>query len=102
MGKKFRPFFALGFQKAVLALRNGGLLWENQIPEMRGPVQLINESGKDEAKNLPRNNRFLVKVCVRPNFTPKELWLKFNKRGTSIAVSPDLKDWVNISLFARK
>ncbi len=37
-----------------------------------------------------------------PNFDPNELWLKFNKSGTSIAISPDLKDWVNISLFARK
>ena len=100
MGKTRKPkfSFAVGLQKAVFALRNAELLLEKQFLEMLSPIKVMNESGKGARS---RNKRFLVQVRVKPNFSPDKLWLRFNRSGTHIAVSPDLKEWINISRFAK-
>ncbi len=94
--------FASGLQKAFLLLKNSGLLNEGQLPELLGPCKYVVETVKKKGGNRTTEitrGRFIVLIKVRDSFNPNQLWLKFNKRGTSIYVSPDQIEWECLNKF---
>ena len=101
MKRSYTPVFAAGFQKAVLLLRKGGLLEKNQFPELIGRITAVVTLTRGRGNTAIETVRFLVKIGIRKNFEPDELWLKFNGRGNSVYVSPDLANWVCLNKFER-
>ena len=99
MGKRAKFFFASGLQKAVVLLRNGGLLEDGQFPELLTPIKTIKEAKRNGKGQIIEVQRHLVLIKVRDSFIPSKLWLKFDRRGQSIHVSQALEDWVCINKF---
>ena len=99
MRRKPKFVFSGGLQRSVKLLRNCGLIEEKQFPTLLSPIRLITEQRKNEKGKVIQITRFLVKIKVRDSFNPTELWLKFNRRGNSIYVSPDLNECISINAF---
>lgn len=100
MGRKRRKrrkrgifIFASGLQRSVQLLRNSGLLEKNRFPEIQRPISII----ITERKGKKQTVRFIAKIGVRSSFGPSNLFLRFNRRGTSVYISPDMEDWMCIS-----
>ena len=99
MGKRAKFFFANGLQKAVVLLRNGGLLEDGQFPELLTPIKIRKEAKRNTEGQIIEVQSYLVLIKVRDSFCPSKLWLKFDRRGQSIYVSQALEDWVCINKF---
>ncbi|NMB91822.1 hypothetical protein GYA37_03175 [candidate division WWE3 bacterium] len=102
MNTKQKWVFGSGLQKAFWLLKNSGLLDEGQPPELLGPCKCVVEMVKKKEGNRTievARGSFIVLVKVRDNFSPNKLWLKFDKHGTSIYVSPDQINWECLNGF---
>lgn len=91
MGRIKPLVFGHGLEYAVRMLRIGGLLYENQFPELITPIAVDSSVGKGK-KGI--TCRFIVKIGIRDNFNPNEIWLRFNRKGNSIWISADKSEWI--------
>jgi hypothetical protein len=91
---KHKFLFSSGLQKATILLKRAGLVREGKFPILMSAIEITTETRKNKNREVVSVNRFLVKIQVRDDFDPKELWLKFDKRGQSVYISPDQKKWV--------
>jgi hypothetical protein len=82
--------FANALQKSVRLLRNAGLVEETKFPELLTPLTPV----RTKRKNKQISWSYVVKIKVRSSFSPNELWLKFNRRASSIQISKDQEKWV--------
>jgi len=98
---KKKPFvFSPGLQWAVALIRAGGLTEGDGYPNIVSPVYIIFETKRNTAGKKVKVVRFLVKVEVRRNLDPWIIWVKFNKRGSSVSISfDDKKHWMGITVF---
>jgi hypothetical protein len=92
--KKFT--FSRVLQHCTSMVRLAGFLEKNQFPELIGPIQSIIEAEKPSGREV---QRFLVKIKVPDFFGQDWAWLKFNASGSYVQISPDCKQWVDLTVF---
>jgi hypothetical protein len=96
MKRAGRLVFAYGLQNSVFLLRWGGLIGEKQFLELLTPITAVRVKLNGKERWM-----FLVHVKVREDFKPNRLWLLFNRKGNSVYVSPDQKEWSGL-FFSKK
>jgi hypothetical protein len=85
--------------KVTLVLRLYGLVGLGSFPEFISPVTF---GADNTGSGCSRVSYYIVKVRVRSNFSPREIWVKGKRRGNTFFISSDLVTWTKVKLFNPK
>ncbi len=96
MRKKGVFVFDKALQRSVVLLRHAGLLEYKKFPRLLSPIKVVRVREGNEKEEKPW---FLVKIGVRTNFNPSEIWLLFKRRRHRIYFSDTKEDWIHIAEF---